>query len=234
MNSSDIYIDGTYLKNNPDWGIKDAAWKAGIISQLLKKNNITPKEIIEVGCGAGGILNALSRDLGQNVKLTGYDISPQAIAIAKKLETENLNFYNEEITQDKNIHADLLLMIDVLEHVDDYYNFLGDMRHKSEYFIFHIPLDLACRTILKPHVLMQQRNAVGHIHYFTKEMVLWALKDKGYSVVDWIYTKPVIDVYPPDNFKRQIKKKLRNLSFSIHKDLSAKLWGGYSMMILAK
>ena len=234
MNSSDIYINGTYLNNNPDWGIKDAIWKAGIISQLLKKNNITPKEIIEVGCGAGEILNALSKDLGKNIKLKGYDISPQAIAMAKKLENENLNFYNEDITLAQNIHTQLLLMIDVLEHVDDYYNFLGALKNESEFFVFHIPLDLACRTILKPHVLMQQRNAVGHIHYFTKEMVQWALKDKGYTILDWTYTKPVIDVDPPDSFKRRIKKILRNISFSINKDLSAKLWGGYSMMILAK
>ena len=60
--STDIYIDGTYLKNNPGWGIKDAAWKARIISQLLKKNNITPREIIEVGCGAGGILESLDKE----------------------------------------------------------------------------------------------------------------------------------------------------------------------------
>ncbi len=234
MNRSDIYIDGTYLKNNPDWGINDAVWKAKIISQLLKKNNISPKEIIEVGCGAGGILKALSNDMGKDVKLTGYDISPQAIAMAKELENKNLAFYNENITKEKNIHTNLLLMIDVIEHVDDYYNFLEDIRSKSEFFIFHIPLDLACRTIFKPNVLMQQRNAVGHIHYFTKEMVKWAINDTGYTIVDWLYTKPIIDVYPPVSFKRRIKKILRNLSFSINRDLSAKLWGGYSMMILAK
>lgn len=232
--SSSIYIDGTYFKNNPDWGVKDAKWKAQIISGLLKKNNITPNEIIEVGCGAGGILECLSHDIGKNTKLTGYDISPQAIAIAKKMENENLHFFNEDLTNNKNIRTDLLLMIDVLEHVDDYYNFLGDMRSKSDHFVFHIPLDLACRTILKPHVLLQQRNTVGHIHYFSKEMVVWALKDKGFTIIDWVYTKPVIDINPTDSFKRRVKKILRNFSFSINKDLSAKLWGGYSMMILAK
>jgi SAM-dependent methyltransferase len=232
--SNSIYIDGTYLKNNPEWGVKDAKWKAQIIYRLLQKNNIASNEIIEVGCGAGGILECLSHDIGKNAKLTGYDISPQAIAIAKKLENESLHFYNEDITNNKDIRTDLLLMIDVLEHVDDYYNFLGDMRYKSDHFVFHIPLDLACRTILKPHVFLQQRNTVGHIHYFSKEMVLWALKDKGYTVIDWLYTKPVVDIDPPDSFKRGVKKLLRNFSFSINKDLSAKLWGGYSIMILAK
>ena len=234
MSSNDIYINGTYFKNNPDWGVKDAQWKAEIISGLLKKNNITPNEIIDVGCGAGAILESLSHDLNKNAKLVGYDISPQAITLAKKLENGRLHFYNEDITQNKNINTDLLLIIDVLEHVDDYYNFIAEMKSKSNHFVFHIPLDLACRTILKPHVLLQQRNAVGHIHYFSKEMVLWALKDKGYTIIDWVYTKPVTDTDSPDNFKRRIKKILRNFSFSINKDISAKLWGGYSMMVLAK
>lgn len=231
--NSNIYTDGTYFKNNPEWGINDAQWKAEIISDLLQKNNIIPKEIIDVGCGAGGILEYLSKDIGRNARLIGYDISPQAIAIAKKFENERLQFINDDVTL-KNIHTQLLLVIDVVEHVDDFYNFLENLKPKSEYFIFHIPLDLACRTILKPHVLLQQRRTVGHIHYFSKEMVLWALKDKGYTVVDWIYTKPIVDINPPDNFKRRIKKILRNFSFSINKDLSAKLWGNYSMMILAK
>lgn len=232
MNNS-LYTDGTYLKNNPGWGTNDAEWKGDIIFNLLKKNNLDPKEIIEVGCGAGGILKHLSNAIGNGVKLTGYDISPQAIAMAKKLETETLHFYIEDITNNIQVQTDLLLIIDVLEHVDDYYKLLTDLKPKSNYFAFHIPLDVCCRSILKPHILLQQRNAVGHIHYYSKEMVLWALKDKGYRIIDWVYTKPTIDVDPPGSFKRRVKKILRNFSFSINKDLSAKLWGGYSMMILA-
>jgi len=231
--NSNIYTDGTYFKNNPEWGLKDAEWKAQIISALLKKNNLTPNEIIDVGCGAGGILKNLSEGIAKHAKLTGYDISPQAVAMAKKFETEKLQFYNDDVVG-KNIHTALMLVIDVVEHLDDFYNFLESIKSKSDHFIFHIPLDLSCRTILKPHVLLQQRNAVGHIHYFSKEMVLWIMKDKGYTIVDWMYTKPVVDINPPDSLKRRVKKILRNFSFSVNKDLSAKLWGNYSMMILAK
>ena len=145
-----------------------------------------------------------------------------------------MKFYNEELTQQEYIHSDVLLMIDVLEHVDDYYGMLRHLKPMSNHFVFHIPLDLSCRTIIKPHVLLQQRTSVGHIHYFSKEMVQWMLKDTGYEIIDWVYTKPVVDVNPPDGFKRRIKKYLRNISFSLNKDLSAKLWGNYSMMILAK
>jgi len=232
--TDNIYTDGTYLRNNPGWNTSDSEWKAKIILQLLNKNNISPKEISEVGCGAGGILQFLSKNIKKDISFSGYDISPQAIALAKQKESEKLKFFNEDFIANKNIHTDVLLAIDLLEHVDNYYGFLEAMKPKSNFFVFHIPLDLSCRMILKPHILFQQRNTVGHIHYFTKEMVIWFLKDKGYEIMDWMYTKPLTDEERSKSLKRGIKKILRNISFSLNKDLSAKLWGSYSMMILAK
>lgn len=233
VSSNDLYVNGEYFKNNPDWDIADAKWKVDVIFNLLKKNNITPKEVIEVGCGAGeNLVELLKRD-GSIEKLSGYDISPQALALANKRSSDKINFYNEDLTTKENITADLMLVIDVVEHVDDYYGFLRKLKSKSSYFIFHIPLDLSGRTVMKPHVMLQQRQSVGHIHYYTKEIAEWALKDTGYEVIDWVYTKPVVDVDPAGSIKRSIKKILRNFSFSINEDWSVKKWGGYSMMILA-
>lgn len=234
VSSNDMYMSGEYFKNNPDWDIADAPWKTDVIFGLLQKNNVKPKQVIEVGCGAGENLVELLKSDSSIEKLTGYDISPHAIELAAKKSSDKINFYNEDITGKENVHADLLLVIDVMEHVDDYYGFLRKLKPKSDWFVFHIPLDLSCRTAMKPHVLLQQRESVGHIHYYTKEMVEWALKDTGYEIIDWVYTKPVVDVEPADSVKRFVKKILRNISFAINKDWSAKKWGGYSMMILAK
>jgi SAM-dependent methyltransferase len=234
LSSNDIYVNGEYFKNNPDWDITDARWKTDVIADLLKKNKLSPRQVIEVGCGAGeNLVELLKKDSGIE-KLSGYDISPQAIELASKKATDKISFFNDDITAIENVHADLMLVIDVVEHVDDYYGFLRKLKNKSDWFVFHIPLDLSCRTVLKPHVLLQQRQSVGHIHYYTKEMVEWALKDTGYEIIDWVYTKPVVDVQSADSIKRFIKKILRNISFAILKDWSAKKWGGYSMMILAK
>jgi SAM-dependent methyltransferase len=235
MRSDDIYIDGTYFKNNPHWGEEDAAWKAQVIFKLLAKNNIAPKEITEVGCGSGGILKNLSLLLNQQIQYKGYDISPQAINIAKEKENENIHFFNEDFLRIQNNKTDVLLIIDVVEHVGDYYGFLEKLKQKSNYFVFHIPLDLSWQTVLKPHILLQQRETVGHIHYFTKEMVEWFLKDSGYEIIDWVYTKPVIDELKPEKgFKRTLKRILRNAFYRVNKNLVAKMWGSYSMMILAK
>ena len=60
------------------------------------------------------------------------------------------------------------------------------------------------------------------------------LKDAEYEVIDWEYTKPMLDLLPQVSLKNKLKKKLRNISFSINADKSAKWWGGYSIMVLAK
>jgi SAM-dependent methyltransferase len=234
MERTEIYINGKYLLNNPTWDEADAVWKAACIDALLKKNKIKFNDVTEVGCGSGKILELISERYPGVSKFCGYDISPQAIAIAKKISSSRIMFYENDFLQTDPHEVDLLLLIDVIEHVEDYYGFLSQLKSKASKFVFHIPLDLSCRTVLKPHVLLQQRESVGHIHYFTREMVLWMLKDTGYSVIDWIYTKPVSDVKQQKTVKGKIKKMLRNFSFLLNKNRSADLWGNYSMMILAE
>ena len=234
ISSNDLYTSGEYFKNNPTWDIADAGWKTDVIVDLLKRNNISVTDVIEIGCGAGANLAELAKKDEKVNEKTASITDPQAIELAKKNVSDRITFFNVDLTANKNITTDLMLVIDVVEHVDDFYGFFRNIKIKSKYFVFHIPLDLSCRTVMKPHVLLQQRQSVGHIHYFTKEMVEWVLQDTGYEIIDWVYTKPVVDVLPADSVKRFIKKVLRNISFAVSKEWSVKKWGGYSMMILAK
>lgn len=232
--SEEIYTNSQYLENTGDWHVKDSAWKAELISELYKKNGVHPKTVVEVGCGAGAILeNLLQMDAGVE-KLDGFDISPQAISLAEKRSNSKLSFHQSDFLKEDFPVSDLLLLIDVIEHLDDFYRFLREIQLRGRMFIFHVPMDLSCRTILKPHVLLQHRNSVGHIHYFSEEMIHWILKDTGYEIIDWHYTKPVIDIHPAKRLKGSVKKVLRNISFGVNPSISAKLWGGYSLMILAK
>lgn len=233
--SDDFYLGEQYLKNTGDWNESDSEWKANLIYQIYIKNGLAPASIVEVGCGAGGILNHLFEKDKNIQKLYGFDISPQAILLANEKTNEKLKFFNEDYLLIESPPAgDLLLVIDVIEHVDDYYNFLRTIISKGKKFIFHIPLDLSCRSILKPKILLQQRQSVGHIHYFTEEMILWIFKDLGLKIIDWHFTKPVIDREKPASLKPLLKKSLRNISFKMNQSLSAKLYGGYSMLILAE
>ncbi len=234
FSSNDRYIGDVYFKNKPTWDDEDTHWKAEIINDLLQSNAVCPQTIVEVGCGAGGILAELSKINPAITQLKGYDISPYAIALANKKKNDKISFFNSDFVNGKDEGGDVLLVVDVMEHIDDYYGFLNKLKARSKYAVFHIPLDLSCRNILKPHTILIQRETVGHLHYFTKEIAEWALKDIGFEIIDWVYTKPLIDIEPAKSFKTNLKKILRKISFAVNKDWSAKLWGGYSMMILVK
>ena len=213
MQETNMYINGEYFENNPTWDIEDSPWKANIINSIIQRNRIKVNDIVEVGCGAGGILTFLAEKNPQIRAFKGFDISPQAIMLAEKRKSERINFYlGDFVNNNLSTNIDVVLVIDVLEHVKDYYGFLEKLKQKAKYFVFHIPLDLSCRTILKPHIMLQQRQSVGHLHYFSEEMVWWLLKDLSFIVIDWEYTKPVTDVKKSGSFKQYIKKKLRNFS----------------------
>jgi 2-polyprenyl-3-methyl-5-hydroxy-6-metoxy-1,4-benzoquinol methylase len=121
---TDIYTSGEYLKNNPTWDIEHSPWKAGYILDILKKNGLSPSSVCEIGCGAGGILTELAGRMPESVSFTGYEISPQAYELAKTKENGRIKFILKDITADKDAFFDIALVIDVVEHVQDYMGFL--------------------------------------------------------------------------------------------------------------
>lgn len=234
---SNIYTDGTCLANNPGWHEEDAPFKAKYIRKIIEQNKIDFATIAEVGCGTGEVLNVLSKQYPSK-KMEGFDISPDAIALAKKKSPphqvqSNLQFHNDDLLNENyDSHYDILLLIDVFEHVPDYLGFLQSCRHKATYKIFHIPLDINMIDVLRSKRLSHKRAKAGHLHYFTKETALDTLRYCDYEVVDCFYT--------PWAFERQTSfpAKLRNIPirfiYALNKDWAPRLFEGFSLMVLAK
>ena len=55
------YNDGSYLLKNRTWDVEDSPWKVKRIIELINKNNISPKSIVDIGCGAGEIIKLIWR-----------------------------------------------------------------------------------------------------------------------------------------------------------------------------
>ncbi|MEP6879431.1 MAG: class I SAM-dependent methyltransferase [Nitrosospira sp.] len=227
-----MYKDGTYLTNNPTWHEQDSPWKAEKIDRLLKKNGIYPSTLCEVGCGAGGILSWLSERYANKTMFSGYEISPHAFEICKKKARHNLNYFYKNLLDDSGAVFDVVMAIDVFEHVEDYFGFLRSLREKGTYKVFHIPLDLSVQTVLRSAPIIKQRLSVGHIHYFTKETALATLRDTGYEVVDYFYTNG--SELPNRGWKANMLKFPRKLLFWIDQDLAVRILGGFSLMVLAR
>jgi hypothetical protein len=243
----DQYTTGDYLEKNPTWHVGESPWKAREIRRMLARNHLVPNSICEVGCGAAEILKRLQEEMGSNCIFSGYEISPQAFALAKQRENERLHVYLRDIASEQNVFFNLILVMDVLEHVEDYFTLLRTIHPKSEYKILQIPMDLSVRSVLWGH-LTTYREAYGHIHYFTKELALQMLKEVGYEVLDYFYTSEVIED-PPNLIKRSSLVRLRkrlgktkisalklpgNIAFLLHQDMAVRIWGQWRLLVLAK
>lgn len=228
----DIYNNNTYLNNNPTWHEEDACFKATKIMELLKRNSITFDTVCEAGCGSGEILVQLEKNLPGVKKFFGYDISNPAINIAKKKETAKIRFDVKNLAnKNENSFFDLLLVIDVIEHVDNYFAFLDGIASKSQYTVFHIPLDLCLWSLFREQMLIESKNRVGHIHNFTEDFIKSILSDYGFKIVDQMYTPPTFEKV---SFKQKLVNTARKVLFRINEKLCTKTLGGYSILLLTK
>jgi len=227
-----IYETGEYVERNPTYHVEDSSWKATQILKMIEKHRLGSETICEVGCGAGEILRQLQSRLPATTEFSGYEISPQAFALCQPIANERLQFHCEDLLTARSPYFDLLLCIDVFEHVPDYINFLKALREKARYKIFHIPLDMSAQWVLRGRPILREREQAGHLHYFMKDTALSTLSDTGYDVIDWVYTAGAID--HPRSVKAKLASLPRRILTSINQDFVARVLGGYSLLVLAK
>ena len=87
------------------------------------------------------------------------------------------------------------------------------------------------QTVLRENGILKRRNLYAHIHYFTKETALRTLEETGYTVRNYFYTPRMIDL-PIDSLQRVLKFP-RRIGFALHPDLTVRLLGGFSLLVLA-
>ena len=228
-----IYEDNSYIEANPTWHEEDSPWKASHIMRILEANEVAVKSVAEIGCGFGGILGSLYKCMPDDVEFDGYDIAPQAIAHAKANEDARLHFHQEDLLKN-NKTFDLLLAIDVIEHVPDLYGFLEGCRRKASYKVYHIPLAIHVSSVVRAS-LAEAQAKVGHIHYFSSETALAALKYTGHEIVDSSYTDGSLalkHLHPA--FKTALANVPRTIVSAFSTKWSARLLGGYSLLVLCK
>jgi SAM-dependent methyltransferase len=228
-----VYADGTYLEQNPTWHEEDSPWKAAQIRLMLQKHPLQIQSVAEIGCGVGAILAELCQTLPRDVECHGFDIAPEAIAGAKQRENDQLHFHLQDLLS-ADAFFDLLLVMDVVEHVPDYFGFLEGCRRKARFKLYHIPLDIHVSSVIRAS-FVRGRISVGHIHYFTAESALATLTDTGHKIVDWFYTDGglgLASLHP--SLQRTLANVPRRLISLVSTAWAARLLGGYSLMILTE
>lgn len=101
---------------------EDSAWKAELVFKMLRRNEFNPASLVEVGCGAGGVLAEL-RHRFFLANLVGYDNAPDAAKFWTAYEKKKIAFVVGDFLKDNDHHFDVLLLLDVVEHVVDPFSF---------------------------------------------------------------------------------------------------------------
>lgn len=225
------YEDGRYLAANPSWHEEDSPWKAAKILRLLRRAGADrPASVAEIGCGTGGILGALQGGLPPDARLAGYDISAAAIERARGRANERLSFHCEDLTRSGE-RFDLLLCIDVFEHVEDPFAFLRSLRPRAARFVFNVPLEMHVAGVLINHQLWTRRQ-LGHLHFYSAALAEETLRECGYTILARDFASRMID--QPRAASEWLFWLPRKLGRLLHAELSARIFGGTSLLVLAE
>jgi cyclopropane fatty-acyl-phospholipid synthase-like methyltransferase len=233
MSVSDRYLDGQYQQAHSSWHEEDADFKAAHILEILRRSGrlSSIESICDVGCGTGGVLAQLAKSVSESVKLVGYEPSPQAIEIASTLRRQENVTLRKETSDAIPDGWDLILALDVFEHVEDYYGFLRSLRSKGRWYIFHIPLDMNVQFLVRRQKLLKIRKAMGHLHYFSWDTALATVTDCGYEIEQVKVTTSAID--RPKSTQMRIARPFRIAANRLSPKLASEILGGNSLLVLA-
>ena len=229
---SDKYLTNDYLNHNPSWDIEDSVWKAGFVVNILNSIEFTPGSICDVGCGAGGVLAAL-RGPYPHAGLLGFDIAPNAARFWPQHRALNILFQVGDFMTLNSRKYDVILALDVIEHLSDPFSFLDKLRCFSTYYLFHFPLDLSAINVAREEPILKARRRVGHIHYFTKNLALSLLRECGYNIIKWFYSGSSFNS-PKRSSKTTLASIPRRLAYILNKDLGVRIFGGETLFVLAR
>lgn len=229
VGTASMYESGEYLAKNPAWGADGAVCKARWITDFLGAHDIFPRHIVEIGCGSGEVLMLLG-DYYRTTKLEGWDISPQAHAMARARARNDATFHLGDWQPRR---ADLTMALDVFEHVPDYMGFLERIKAAGGLKLFHIPLDLSVQGLLRNRGLLHCRRQVGHLHYFCKDTALATLRDCGFEIIGHRYTHGA-EQLPNRELRTRLFNIPRRLARMVNEDIAVRVMGGASMLVLTE
>jgi len=145
------------------------------LKKFLNKKGI---QILEIGCGTGGNLEILS-NLGE---VTGLDVSKYALDFCRKRGVNNLALGRAEKTNFPSESFDLILMLDVLEHIKDDKKAIGETRRilkEGGYFLVTVP---AYQFIWSEH-----DEILGHYRRYSISDFSKKLEEAGFDIIKISY-----------------------------------------------
>lgn len=228
---SEIYSDGRYLKSNPNWHSEDSFYKKNFVVDIINKNEIKFSTCADLGCGSG-LVTELLAERYPSKHFVGYEPSPDPqFLIKSRKQLINLSYCNYDLLSSDDFY-DLIVCLDVFEHIEDYYAFLRKLKERGRNFVFNIPLDMCAIKVVTTGI-RQARVSYGHLHYFNDYTAIQTLISCGYSIEATKFSVGFLAV-PPKSIKQILMLPIRLLSLFFGVRFASRLFGGISLVVYAK
>jgi len=177
----DFYKSNKFLKMHKKIEV-DSPWKARKLEPLLHQvAEATTKDelrLLDVGGGSGLIMKLASAYLeevhGKRVYGMALDLSPGAIELQTQNNPSLKETYNCSLTKIpiENKSVDLVLLIDVLEHVYDLEKCYQELRRIAKFVIVKVPLEKNLSVYILDLLTGYRKkrsgeNGIGHINFYS-------------------------------------------------------------------
>ncbi len=133
------------------------------LQSTFPKKTLSDLSVLEVGCGAGGILYYFK---SKGCKVKGLDLGNEYIEYGK--ENYQLDLNHGSLTKDLNFTPDIVIYSHVLEHILDLHAELQKIKeicHKDSIIYIEVPGIKNIRNSYKMNTLLYLQNA--HTFHFT-------------------------------------------------------------------
>jgi 2-polyprenyl-3-methyl-5-hydroxy-6-metoxy-1,4-benzoquinol methylase len=150
--------------------------------EFFTKNVTKNDRVLDIGSGNG----SLAKDVALHAKsVLGVDIDPKNIEKSKRNNSApNLEYRLADATKDLSSETfDIIIMSNVLEHIDDRVNFLKSIRPLARKFLFRVPMiDREWVTLLKQELGLDYRLDTTHFTEYTFAQFKSEFEEAGYEV----------------------------------------------------
>ena len=184
------FYEAAYAEQDPERGAQLGRWralgadsKAGHAVELCARARLQPRTVVEIGCGDGALLLALS-ERGLATSYDGFELSGRATQIARGRGIPSVGrieaYDGERVPVDDGAY-DLAILSHVLEHVPEPAPLLAEAARVARHVLVEVPLE-ANRSARRPAKQAQARE-IGHIQAFDRAAIAQMAAGAGLRVV---------------------------------------------------
>jgi SAM-dependent methyltransferase len=163
------------------WRALGAVGKADHVLELCARAGLRPESTLDVGCGDGALLCELRRR-GFGGRLTGVEIAPAAVAIARDREPiDAVERYDGRRLPAGDGEYGLGVLCHVLEHVPEPAALLAEVARACRAVVVEVPLEdnLSARRAAK----REHAREVGHLQRLSRAGARQTVAEAGLRLV---------------------------------------------------